>query len=182
MPEIALHIMDLVQNCISAMASRIGIFLNESVARDCLELIIADDGKGMSEEFLKNVTSPFTTTRTTRRVGMGIPLLKAGCEATGGSFSIESTLGKGTRLAGTYVFSNIDRPPVGDFIGTVHTLIVCNPTVFFHIGVSTDDGTFDLDTEQMREQLGDLPINDPAISAWIKEYMEEGIKELNITD
>ena len=180
MPEIALHILDLVQNCISALAKHIGIFLTESDSDDFLEVEINDDGKGMDSEFLSRVTSPFTTTRTTRKVGLGIPLLKEGCESTGGTFTIDSTLGKGTRLVGRYVKSHIDRPPLGDFAGTVHSIIVCNPDIDFIVKMKTDDGEVVLDTMQVREQLGGVPLNDPDVSGWLSEYLSEGMSEVKM--
>ena len=172
MPDIALHIMDLVQNCISAMAKHIRILLMESFVANTLEILIADDGKGMSEEFLERVT--------TRRVGLGIPLMKAGCEMAGGSFSITSKLGEGTAISGTYQLDHIDRPPLGDFVGTVHTLITCNPDIDFRIEIKSDTQEICLDTQEVRAQVGDLPLNQPEVSMWIKEYLEEAMKQANI--
>lgn len=181
MPEIALHIMDLVQNSISALAKNIKLLLKESLKEDSLTLTIEDDGKGMAPEFLEKVTSPFTTTRTTRKVGMGIPLLKAGCEGAGGEFHITSQVNVGTKLVGRYQLSHLDRPPLGDFVGTVHTLVVCNPGIDFYIEVGNDNGTFVLDTREIRAQIGDMPLDTPEISLWIKEYLEEGMGELHLT-
>lgn len=173
--------MDLVQNCITAQATHIRILLELSTAEDFLKLVIGDDGKGMSPEFLNKVESPFTTTRTTRRVGMGIPLLKAGCEAAGGWFKITSALGKGTTLEGCYQLSHIDRPPLGDFVGTVHSLIVCNPQIDFQVCIERDSSTFILDTVEVREQLGDVPLNDPDVSTWLYEYLQEGMALTGVT-
>jgi len=147
-----------------------------------MRITIEDDGKGMSEEFVAKVESPFTTTRTTRRVGMGIPLMKLGCEQAEGSFKIESQLGVGTKLTGSYRLANIDRPPLGDFCGTVHSLIVCNPEVDFYVEFAGDKQTLSLDTKDIREQTGDMPLNDPEISLWIKEYLEEAQQEAGITN
>lgn len=173
--------MDLVQNCITAMASQIRILLDVSVLKDCLKLVIADNGKGMSKEFVEKVTSPFTTTRTTRRVGLGIPLLQAGCESAGGTCTIESELGVGTVITGSYQLSHLDRPPLGDFVGIVHNLIVCNPTIDFKIEMKSDTGEVILDTAEVKQQLGGVPVNDPDVSIWIKEYLEEGMAEVNIS-
>lgn len=180
MPEIALHILDLVQNCITALASLIRISLFESKDDDTLTVEIEDNGKGMDEEFLSRVVSPFTTTRTTRKVGLGIPLLKAGCEGTGGTFDITSKLGVGTRLSGTYVMSHLDRPPLGDFVGTVHSIIVCNPDLDFVIEMKTDKGKEVLDTREVKKQLGGVPLNDPDVSTWIGDYLKEAYKETGI--
>ena len=180
MPEIALHILDLVQNCITALARHIRIRVSESMEADSLEVEIADDGKGMEESFLKKVVSPFTTTRTTRKVGLGIPLLKEGCESTGGSFGITSKVGKGTTITGRYVMSHIDRPPLGDFAGTVHSIIVCNPDLDFQIVMESDTGKEVLDTEEVRKQIGDIPLNDPEVSVWLKEYLQEACEETGL--
>lgn len=181
MPEISLHLLDLVQNSISAMAKNIRILLFYSIEENLLRLTLEDNGKGMSEEFLAKVTSPFTTTRTTRRVGLGIPLMKAGCEMAGGSFSITSKVGVGTKLEGTYELSNIDRPPLGDFVGTVHSLIVCNPDIDYFIEISGDKGSAVLDTLEVRQQTGGLlPLNDPDISIWMKEYLLEAMEEAGV--
>ncbi len=180
MPELALHILDLVQNCISALAAHIRILLDESFLHNTLTIFISDDGKGMSQDFLQKVTSPFTTTRTTRRVGLGIPLMKAGCEACGGSFLIDSVIGKGTTICGTYQLDHIDRPPLGDFVGTVHMLILCNPELDFCIEIKTDEKEFVLDTSEVKKRLGDVPVSDPDVSAWLKEYLEEAMEESGI--
>lgn len=183
MPEISLHILDLVQNSISAGAKHIRILLGMSHQEDRMTLTIEDDGCGMDPEFLARVTNPFTTTRTTRKVGMGIPLLKAGCEATGGTFEITSEKGVGTKMVGSYVLSHLDRPPLGDYAGTAHMLIVCNPDIDFYVEASTDADTFVLDTQEVREQLGgEVPLNAPEVSVWLSEYLAEGIQELNLNE
>lgn len=174
MKEISLHIMDIVQNSVRADARNIGISLLADTASDALTVIISDDGSGMSEEMVAHVTDPFVTSRTTRRVGLGLSLLKAGAEGTGGSFSVRSKLGEGTIVQATYVMSNIDRPPIGDFAGTVHSIIICNPQLDFHIEVKLPDKeTQTLDTKEVREVLGDISLDEPDISAWLRENMDE---------
>jgi hypothetical protein len=128
----------------------------------------------MDAEMLKNVTSPFVTTRTTRRVGLGIPLLSAGAQATGGSFDIRSELGKGTAVEAVYVYSNIDRPPLGDFSGTMHSLIVCNPALDFVVSFSYNGEKETLDTREVRAVLGeDIPLDSPDVSSWIAGSLDE---------
>ena len=130
MKEISLHIMDIVQNSITANAKLIEISLVIDRKKDVISITIKDNGKGMSKEMLANVTSPFVTTRTTRRVGLGISLFKAGAEGSGGSFTITSEEGAGTELTASYVLDNIDRPPIGDFAGTAKT-----PVSYTHLDV-----------------------------------------------
>jgi len=174
-----LHILDLVQNSISANARLIEILMTIDTAKDTMAITIKDDGYGMSKEMLAKVESPFTTTRKTRRVGMGIPLFKDGCEATGGSFKITSQPGAGTELTGVYGLSHIDRPPLGDFTGTIHSIIVCNPEMDFLIKVLLDGKEFLIDTRKLKEILGEeVKLNTPEVSEWIKGYIEEGYREI----
>lgn len=174
MKEISLHIMDIVQNSITADATLIEVSMDISIGKDALTVLIRDNGKGMNREMLDGVTSPFVTTRTTRRVGLGIPLFKAGAEATGGRFYIDSEPGKGTVLQADYVFSHLDRPPIGDFAGTMHTLIVCNPTLDFVVTFSYGGERETLDTREVRQVLGDdVPLDTPDVSVWLRENLDE---------
>lgn len=174
MKEIALHIMDIVQNSITANATLIEISLEIASREDTVSVTVKDNGKGMSREMLMHVTSPFVTTRTTRKVGLGISLFKAGAENSGGSFTIDSEEGKGTELSAVYVLDNIDRPPIGDFAGTAHSLIVCNPAIDFVIRVVIDGREDALDTREVRKVLGqDVPLDLPDVSAWLKENLDE---------
>ncbi|MBC5647034.1 ATP-binding protein [Christensenella tenuis] len=174
MKEIALHIMDIVQNSITANATLIEVFLSVVRRDNTISVTIKDNGKGMSREMLAHVTSPFVTTRTTRKVGLGISLFKAGAESSGGNFSIDSEEGKGTELTAVYVLDNIDRPPIGDFAGTMHSLIVCNPDLDFLIQVTIDGHEETLDTREVRQVLGeDVPLDLPDVSAWLKENLDE---------
>ena len=174
MKEISLHIMDIVQNSITANAKLIEISLVIDRKKDVISITIKDNGKGMSKEMLAKVTSPFVTTRTTRRVGLGISLFKAGAEGSGGSFAITSEEGAGTELTASYVLDNIDRPPVGDFAGTAKTLIICNPDIDFAVAVEIDGKREVLDTREIRQVLGeDVPLDLPDISGWIGESLTE---------
>ena len=125
MKELSLNILDIAENSVSANASLIDILVKESVLNDTMSISITDNGKGMSEEFVKTVTDPFSTTRTTRKVGMGISLLKLVAEQSAGEFSIESQLGKGTVVTATFKRSHIDRPPLGNIGQTISTLVSC---------------------------------------------------------
>ncbi len=174
MKEISLHIMDIVQNSITAHATVIEVLLRILRKEDVVSVTIKDNGKGMSAEMLAHVTSPFVTTRTTRRVGLGISLFKAGAENTGGHFAIDSREGVGTELTATYVLSNIDRPPIGDFAGTMQTLIVANPGIDFVVTVVLDEGQESLDTREVKQVLGEgIPLDLPEISMWLRENLDE---------
>lgn len=179
MPELALHILDLVQNSVSAGATRVVVTIAYDTASDTLLISIEDDGKGMPPELLARVSSPFTTTRTTRKVGLGIPLFKQLAEMCGGKLTLESTVGKGTRTQATFTASHMDLPPMGDLKGTLETLIIANPEKpDFCLIYRVDKEEFVFDTAVIREAVGGLPLNEPEIIAWIGQYIAEGIGEV----
>ena len=178
MKDIASHLMDIAQNSITADASLIEICLEVYESRDIMSLSIKDNGKGMSSEMLENVTSPFTTTRTTRKVGLGIPLFKEGAEKTGGSFEIESELGVGTFVKADYGLTHLDRAPLGDFAGVCSTLIVCNEDLDFEININSENGEYNLSTKEMREMLDGVPLSNPDVSSFIINNLKDGIDEV----
>lgn len=179
MKELSLHLLDIVQNSISAGASRIEIGITDSRQRDLVEISVKDNGCGMSEEFVQRVTDPFTTTRTTRKVGLGIPLFKLAAETAGGEFKITSEVGKGTLVYASFQHSNIDRPPLGDLRGTLITLIQGSPDINIIYTYTTDRGQFVLDTEEVREVMAGVPINEPEVLNWIGEFIQENEAELS---
>ncbi|MBQ9832564.1 MAG: sensor histidine kinase [Clostridia bacterium] len=180
MKEISLHILDLVQNSIRAEAKRIDLTIEEYTDKtnDTLKVVLQDDGCGMSEEMVKSVTSPFVTTRTTRKVGLGIPLFKAGCEACGGSFKIESEEGKGTLLTGVYRHSHIDRPPLGDIADTVLLIATGNINIRFVYTHRVNENEYMLDTLELKRILGEVPLDDPEVIMFIKDFLVNNESEL----
>ncbi len=159
MQEISLNILDLAENSIAAGATLIEIGVDERTDEDTLTVTVGDNGRGMSPQQLKAVTDPFYTTRTTRKVGLGVPFFKMNADMSGGSFDISSKEGGGTCVRGVFGLSNIDRMPLGDIGATIATLIYCNPE---RDGVYTrsrgvKSGT--LVTRQARERLGGIPLN-----------------------
>ncbi len=179
MRELSLNVLDIAQNSIAAGASLITLTVAESVKTDRLNLSIDDNGCGMTEEQLQQVRDPFFTTRTTRRVGMGIPLFRMAAEMAGGSLIIESQVGKGTSVCASFQLSHIDRPPLGDMIDTVVTLIRLNEQLDFIYRHQTDVGFFEADTRSFRDVLGDVSLNEPDVIEWIKEYLTEHIHTLH---
>lgn len=178
MKELSLNILDIAMNSVKADASNIGIHITETDTE--LKVIIEDDGFGMSEETLSKVCDPFCTTRTTRRVGLGIPFYKLAAEQTGGNISITSKVREdfpdscGTVVIAVFNKKHIDCLPLGDIVSTVCTLIQGSPNVdfeFTHNSVS-------LSTKQLREVLGPVPLSSPEVLVWIKEYLSEQYKEL----
>ena len=178
MRELSLNVLDIVQNSISAKATVIEIELLEHIEKDLLEINIFDNGKGMTEEQVKSVIDPFFTTRTTRKVGLGIPLFKMAAEMSGGRLDIKSKVGKGTRVYSSYGYSNVDRMPVGDMNGTVSMLIRMNPDIDFVYTHSINEKSYVLDTRELREQLDDVPLDTPDVIEWIEEYLKENDAEL----
>ena len=174
MRELALNVMDVAQNSISAGATLITLTVEEESAADRLSITLEDNGCGMTEEQVRSVVDPFYTTRTTRKVGLGVPLFKMEAEMTGGSFSIRSQKGRGTILTAIFVPSQVDMIPLGDISGTVRLLVTCNPTLDFVYRRSRDGREFTMDTHELRQILGeDVPLNAPEVSEWIAGYLEE---------
>ena len=149
------------------------ITVSADTGNDRLTVVNADDGCGMTEEELARVTDPFFTTRTTRKVGLGVPFFKEAAELTGGSFDIRSVPGKGTVVTAVFVLSSIDRMPLGDISATIHNLVVYHPDTDFCYIYKYDGKSFTLDTRQFREILGDIPFDTPEISSYIMEYLTE---------
>ena len=176
--------MDIAQNSISAGASLITIQVVEDLPGDLLSISVTDNGCGMTKEQVEHVIDPFYTTRTTRSVGLGVPLFKMEAEMTGGSFVIDSEKGKGTTLTASFKPSSVDMIPLGDIAGTVQLLISCNPDrdFLFTRQRRGTDGTqrdFALDTRELRQVLGDeVPLDSPDVVLWIKEFLEEQTGEL----
>lgn len=175
MKELSLNILDVSQNSISAGATALEITVSIS-ADGVLAITIVDNGRGMSPEFLARCTDPFTTTRTTRKVGLGLPLLRLAAEQTGGDLRIESRLNRGTALTARFRMDHIDCPPLGDLAGAVAMLIQGAPdTLDITYTHRTPSGEFRLDTHELRQVLGrDVPLSNPEVAAWIRDYITEG--------
>ena len=184
MRELALNVMDVAQNSISAGATLITLTVEEESAADRLSITLEDNGCGMTEEQVRSVVDPFYTTRTTRKVGLGVPLFKMEAEMTGGSFEISSEKGKGTSLCALFKLSSVDMIPLGDIGGTVQLLITCNPKLDFlftrsYRGAGEDRREFTLDTRELRQVLGeDVPLDAPDVVLWIRDYLAEQTEEL----
>ncbi len=178
MKELSLHVLDIAQNSVKAGATRLDITLEQEDGR--LSLLIGDDGHGMSPEFAAAVTDPFTTTRTTRNVGMGLPLLKLAAEQTGGDLTINSHVARtpgeahGTTITATFYTDHLDCAPLGDIASTIVTLIQGSPEIDLTYIRRSEEGEKRLSTAEMREMLGgDVPLNDPEVLAWARAYLLE---------
>lgn len=178
MKELSLNILDIAQNSIKAGAKHVGIVIRETETE--LSFEITDDGCGMTPDFLSRVTDPFTTTRTTRKVGMGLPLLKMEAEMAGGKFHIESKSEKeypdlhGTKVFSSFDKTNIDFIPLGDIVSTLCVLIQGADKTEFSFEHIMPGRTVSLSTEEMKEMLGDVPLGCPEVIAWVRDYLNEG--------
>ena len=171
MKELSLHILDVAQNSISAGATRLELTLTED-AGGWLTVVIADNGRGMTPEFLSRATDPFTTTRTTRKVGMGLALYLLAAKQTGGTLSMERTPGQGTTVTATFDRKHLDCPPLGDLAGTVALLIQGSPTLDLRYRHTTPKGEVELSTGELRAVLGeDISLAEPEIFTWIQNNL-----------
>jgi hypothetical protein len=176
-----MHIMDILQNSTRAKANNITLEVLENYDADTLTLIFKDDGCGMSAETVEKVTNPFFTTRTTRKVGLGLPLLKQNTEMTGGSMTIDSEVGAGTTVTAVFGLTHLDRPPLGDLAGTMVLTIAAHPEIHFilhfqRIKDGKEETDYVLDTDELYEALDGVSIQEPEVMTYIKEMVEENIK------
>ena len=178
MRELSLNILDIAQNSITANASLITIEVSENTAEQTLLIGIYDNGKGMSEEQVKSVIDPFFTTRTTRKVGMGIPLFKMAAEQTGGSLEIKSELGVGTETRAIFKTDSVDFTPLGDVASTIQMLITMNTDRDFVYKHKVDEKEFVCDTRELKAILGDVPLDTYEVSQWILEFIKENTEVL----
>lgn len=182
MTELSLNILDIVQNSVRAGAGRIEIGIRESIAADRLDLRIKDNGCGMTEEFLATVDDPFTTTRETRRFGLGLPLLKYHAEVTGGNIEIESKEGSGTEVSASFGLSHIDRQPLGDIAGVMIILISANPDIDFYYSHVTDTGIYNFSTEELKRELELDKISDYDLLKDVRDMIKENLTVICVSD
>ena len=178
MKEIALHLLDIVQNSVKAGAAHvdIGFTLDEAGA---LTMTVRDDGCGMTPEFVERVRSPFVTTRTTRKVGLGIPLLMQNAMQSGGRVDIESEVGVGTTISAVFHTESIDCLPLGDLASTMATIIMGSPDApEFSLRCSSPAGEMDFSTEQIRAVMEGVSLAEPAVVQWIQESLQEEIEPI----
>lgn len=178
MKELSLHILDIVQNSIKAGASLIEVSIMENSADNILNIIIKDNGCGMNEETVKNVVNPFFTTRTTRKVGLGIPLLQEAAMRCNGSFEIKSQIGVGTTISCSFERNNIDRAPLGDMSGTIMTIVNSLEKCEFNYIHSIDTKSYEFSTIKIKQVLEEDSLDSPEILLWIKEFVDESTNEL----
>ena len=177
MRELSLHILDALENSLEAGATCVELTIEENMAADRLAITVRDDGRGMSEEQVERIFDPFFTTRSTRHVGLGVPLFKAAAERCNGSLTVVSQPGEGTTLQATFQHSHIDRAPLGDMEGTLLAFILSG-TCDVHYVHRVDGQEFEFHTADMRAELGEIPLTHPAVRNWLREFITAGETEL----
>jgi anti-sigma regulatory factor (Ser/Thr protein kinase) len=180
MTELSLHILDIVQNSIVAGATLIEIKITEDLRTDKLIIEISDNGKGMDENATKRAVDPYATSRTTRKVGLGLPLFKLAAEQCNGMLQIESKPGVGTKVTTTMQLNHIDRQPMGDISGVITLLVSANPAIDFVYEHITNKGEYVFETKAIKKELDDVPITNREVIKFICEMIQENLKEINI--
>jgi anti-sigma regulatory factor (Ser/Thr protein kinase) len=176
--DISLHILDIVENAISAKAKRVDILVMEDPGKDQLTIEIKDDGIGMDEEIAQKAVDPFFTTRSSRRVGLGLSLMAQATQEAGGSLRIESEPGKGTKVTATFRYHHIDRKPLGNMIETMMTLLLGNPDLEITYAHKKNEKSYRFDSLVLKHQFGDRPLMDPEVIQWVKTHLREGLQQI----
>jgi hypothetical protein len=178
MQDLSLHILDIVENAIASKASHVAIRITEDFDKDQMIVEIEDDGEGIPPHLLEKVVDPFFTTRTTRKIGLGLSLLQQAAQACEGDLKVQSLQGKGTLVRASFRYNHIDRKPLGDMASTMVTLIVGNPQMDFHYVHRKGDKTFSFDTVELKRELDDVPIDHPKVIQFVREELHKGLGEL----
>ena len=178
MRELSLHILDIAENGITAGADCIHIFITEARSADRLKIVIRDNGKGLPPEKLDKITDPFVTTRTTRRVGLGLPLLAAAARRCDGDLTVDTKPDEGTEVTATFQCSHIDRAPMGDIAATITTLIMGNPDIDFVYTHMIDGNDFSLDTREIKKDMPDLSLTDPVVIHHLTDSIRSSLRQL----
>ena len=176
MEDLSLHILDIAENSITAGATKIEIRIMEDIRGNLLTIEIEDNGKGMEKEMLKHARDPFYTTRTTREVGLGIPLLAQAARESKGTIEINSTKGKGTRISASFIYDDIDRKPMGDMGKTMSVLMLSGPDIDIYYEHKINDDTYTIDTSEIRRELDGIPINSPKIISIIQDSLSSWLR------
>ena len=178
MRELSLHILDLVQNAREAGASRVSVTVEETQATDRMTICITDNGRGMDAATIQRVSDPFFTTRRTRHVGLGIPLAAAAAQQAGGDLTIASQPGQGATITLTFQLSHWDRAPLGDMPATLLAILLGSEAFDVAYTHVVDANRFCVDSAELRQELGEVPLTHPAVQQWLADYLAEGESNL----
>lgn len=168
-----MHLLDLLQNSLTAKATEISVEIGVIPSQDLLYLTVADNGIGMEKELLRRVCDPFVTSRKTRSIGLGLPLLKEAAKRSGGDLVIESTKGCGTRVNATFRLSHLDRPPLGRIADSIVMVVTAFPDVELKVCFSNQAASRELQLAELRKHLGNVPLNHAEVLSWLQDYLEE---------
>jgi hypothetical protein len=180
--ELVLHLLDIAQNSVAAQASDISISVLENTRTDRLHLSVEDNGIGMDEATIQQVVDPFVTSRTTRNVGLGIPLLKAAAESCDGFLTIHSQPGVGTRVDVEFKRSHIDRMPLGDIAETFLTLLVGCPGIHWNFEYQFDQNLFEFDDSEIKHALEGISLSEPTVLGYMRNYFNQEIAQIQMAD
>ena len=175
MRELSLHLLDIAENSVAAGARMIRINVREDLAADRLVLTVQDNGKGMDAATVARVTDPFVTSRTTRKVGLGLPLLKEAAELCGGYLRITSEVGQGTLVEVEFQHSNIDRMPLGDLACTFLTLLISSPEVNWVFQYQVNQQIFFFDDVPIKQELQGVAMTEPVILGFLHDLLINGV-------
>ena len=178
MEDLAMHILEILMNSIHALSKNIKFTIHDSSLNDKIIMIVEDDGKGMSEEQVAKISSPFMTGRTTRKVGLGVAFLKALTEQCNGEFNVSSSIGIGTTVKASVQKSFIDTPPMGDLGEIIMECIQADDQIDYLFIYKTDLDEFIFDTKEIKKELEGLSLQEPSILLWIKDYINQNINSL----
>ncbi|KWW31675.1 MAG: hypothetical protein AUK63_369 [bacterium P3] len=182
MKELSMHVYDLMENSTAAQAKDVWLTIEDRINDNLFRFTIRDNGKGMTPEFLARVTDPYTTSRTTRKVGLGLPLIKMNTENCGGGMTLASEPGKGTTLCFWFQHDHLDRPPMGDLTGTLVMLASQHEDIHFVFRYITDRGEYLFDTDEIKEALGGMSMNDLSIIRYLKEMVSENLHDIGANE
>jgi hypothetical protein len=173
--ELALHLLDIAENSVAANAQNITISVNEDHQADRLEMSVVDDGCGMDAATVARVVDPFFTSRTTRKVGLGLPFLKQAAEACNGDMQISSIPGKGTQVKVNFQHSHIDRMPLGDLAGTFLSLLIANPAINWDFNYIVDGKAYQFESSPVTQALEGISLTEPSILSYLRQSIESGV-------
>jgi len=177
--ELALHILDIAENSISAGASQVEISVVRNTRENQLVISVRDNGNGMDEEMLARVINPFVTSRTTRKVGLGIPMLKQAAEACNGGLTVDSQPGKGTEITATFQNNHIDRMPLGNLADTFLSLLIGTPDVNWVLDYQADDQVFHFDDREVKAAIEGMPLTDYRVIEYLTATIKDGVAGIN---
>jgi len=178
--DLSLHILDIVENAIAAQGKKIDILIMEEPKKNRLVIEIKDDGIGMEEEVSQKAIDPFFTTRTSRRVGLGLSLMAQTAQEAGGMLRIESELGKGTKVTATFQYHHIDRKPLGSMIETMTTLLLGSPELDISYTHKKEGKSYTLNSQWLKDRFKNRSLTDPEVIQWLRKHLKEGLAQIGV--